>query len=153
MQGDRGFTLIEVLIYVATLGAIIIVLLTTVTFGRETWKELATESEQSYAVRMVSGFFYREINQIDKNKPITFANNGARGRRMTYYDKEYNLRRDLEVSVAHRLTWRQYVEGGTFGSYFLAEDTTYINFVMEDNLFTVTFIIRGKEYKLVMPWE
>lgn len=150
MLDNRGFTLLEVLVYAVITGSILLVLLTTIGFGKEAISELAKESEQSYSLRTISSYLYREVRLMDKNRPIIIQNNGSKGNKITYQQLGLEEIRTIEIAPsAHRLYCR--VRNGAV--LILAENISYIQFTLEGEIMKVKFILAGKEYELVIPWD
>lgn len=150
MEDNRGFTFIEVLIYSIITSSILLVLFTTIGFTKGAWRELAEESEQSYGLRTISAFLYREVRTIDKDKPITITNNGTRGNRITYHPLNSSERRTIEVATNVNRLYCRIVGGATL---ILAENINYIEFTLDGELLKVVFRVSGKEYQLVIPWD
>lgn len=150
MVDNRGFTLLEVLVYAVITGSILLVLLTTIGFGKEAITELAKESEQSYALRTISSFLYREVRLIDKGIPPKFQNNGSKGNKLIYQQLKTGETRTIEIAPnANRLYCR--VRNGAV--LILAENISYIKFTIEGEIMRVKFILSAKEYELVIPWD
>ncbi|SHJ68762.1 prepilin-type N-terminal cleavage/methylation domain-containing protein [Anaerobranca californiensis DSM 14826] len=142
----KGYTLLEVIIAVGIIGIILMVLLTTISLSYNTWFQLAEESQQSYRIRTITNFYYREGRMIDKST-IRFTNNGNRGRKLIY--KRYNNAQEytLEVSINNSLYWRR--DGSV---YIIIENITFMDFIVNENNFVVKFRINSKDYRLVVPW-
>ena len=150
MGDKRGFTLLEVLIYALITSYILLVLFTTIGFTKGAWKQLAQESEQSYAIRTISSYLYREVRFMDKERAITISNSGSRGNRITYQQIGCKEIRTIEVPQNANRLYCRIRDGATL---ILAENITYIHFTSREETMEVIFRVSGKEYKLVIPWN
>jgi type II secretory pathway pseudopilin PulG len=145
MGGVKGFTLLETLIGIGIIGFILLILISTISLTYQGWFRLAEESNQSYHLRRITHFFYREIPMIDKST-VQYLSNGTRGRILRYRRIGSTDTYRIEVSNNNSLYWRR-------GSVsIIIENITWLDFEESDQHLTLFFTIKSKEYKLVIPW-
>lgn len=148
MRGNKGFTLLELVLAVMLISTILLVLASMGVIYSNTWQHLRDTGERHYAMRTASTFFYREIRLVDRDKVVRIDSSTSFGNRLNYTPRNTNLVNYINISQPSA-SLRHY--GGTH--YIVADNIDFIHFTDDTHLLYIILKLGKDEIKLVIPWE
>lgn len=154
MWGNKGFTLLEMVVAVALISLILLVIASMILTYTNSWDYLRDSGERDYALRTISTFFHKEVKLMDLDKEIYVDNNNInRGNRLNYSVKNSTTKSyidSLHAASSGLISLRNH--DGT-RSITIADNVSFIHFTVDDDFLHIVFRIKGEEYGMVIPWQ